>query len=125
MLLHDTLRGSDILTTQLLPAHHSSLLTQQGTLPLVSESVAGEQVPEAGDGAEEADDDQEEDHCDSTQGDDDDVLRQSLLQTCTLAPLSDPGGVLKHFITIIYQSCSYKPSKGCMQFHNNLSSQCL
>ena len=114
MLLHDTLRGSDILTTQLLPAHHSSLLTQQGTLPLsaVSESVAGEQVPEAGDGAEEADDDQEEDHCDSTQGDDDDVLRKGLLQTRTLAPLSDPGGVLKHFIAII-------------QFHNNLSSQCL
>ena len=56
----------------------------------MSESVAGEQAPEAGDGAEEADDDQEEDHCDSTQGDNDDVLCQGLLQTRTLAPLSDP-----------------------------------
>lgn len=88
------------LTIELFTASdHSSrcLLAQQVSLSsLSSESVAGDQAPEAGDGAQEADDDQEECHGDAAQGDDDDVLRQGYLQTRTLTPLGDPGGVLKY-----------------------------
>ena len=76
------------------------------TLFAVSES---DEAPEAGDGAEQADDDQEEDHGDAAQGDDDDVLRQGHTQTRSLASLSNSGGVLKHFGVVYLQQRQFYP----------------
>ena len=92
----ELLTASDHSSRGLLALAQEVSLSSLSSLSAVSESVAGDQVPEAGDGAQEADDDQEEGHGDAAQGDDDDVLRQGHLQTRTLTPLSDPGGVLKY-----------------------------
>jgi len=95
VLLHVTLRGSDNrivhCRSSFIRIHHRLPLAQQMTIFAVSES---DEAPEAGDGAEQADDDQEEDHGDAAQGDDDDVLRQGHTQTRSLASLSNSGGVL-------------------------------